>query len=169
MERHAGPLPLQWPSHVSASQEALAQPGAKPEPSAAQGPLADLQRWQIECLTQVRVQDIGLYRSAFTHKSALPIDQRVEKVGGGASCRPRRGEAAGEGKGLTCVTSLPHLLPCLQSYERLEFLGDAVQALTVRLLLMRRFPGSDEVRWACWAGCGEPQRHRGRSSRRRQR
>ena len=34
----------------------------------------------------------------------------------------------------------------VQSYERLEWLGDAVLELTIRRLLMNKYPGSDEVR-----------------------
>ena len=34
----------------------------------------------------------------------------------------------------------------VQSYERLEWLGDAVLELTIRRLLMSKYPGSDEVR-----------------------
>lgn len=37
------------------------------------------------------------------------------------------------------------LLPAVQSYERLEWLGDSVLELVVRRLLMRRYPNSDEV------------------------
>ena len=40
-------------------------------------------------------------------------------------------------------------LPRLQSYERLEFLGDGVLTLTTRSLLMERRPSSDEV-GAAW-------------------
>lgn len=36
--------------------------------------------------------------------------------------------------------------PAPQSYERLEFLGDAVLGLACRTVLMQRCPGSDEVR-----------------------
>lgn len=53
-------------------------------------PLADLQAWQVERLTGCRVRDLSLYRAAFTHKSALPPELRVEQVGGkvlhGACC-----------------------------------------------------------------------------------
>ena len=44
--------------------------------------------------------------------------------------------------------AVPWPLPpaLLQSYERLEFLGDSVLGLTGRTLLMRRSPASDEVR-----------------------
>lgn len=49
-------------------------------------PLADLQAWQVERLTGSRVRDLSLYRAALTHKSALPAELRVTKVGCKLSC-----------------------------------------------------------------------------------
>lgn len=47
--------------------------------------------------------------------------------------------------------SCPKCPFALQSYDRLEFLGDAVLGLACRTLLMQRCPGSDEVRpWGGW-------------------
>jgi hypothetical protein len=45
-------------------------------------PLADLQAWQVERLVQCRVRDLDLYRTALTHKSALPPELRLAKVCG---------------------------------------------------------------------------------------
>lgn len=44
-------------------------------------PLADLPRWRIEALTRQPARDLQLYRTALTHKSALPPELRLEKVG----------------------------------------------------------------------------------------
>lgn len=120
-------------------------------------PLADLQAWQVEQLTRTGVKDLSLYRAAFTHKTALPLDLRVAKVG---CClwlllllpqlaRRRRAGHAARAPWHARLHAGP-LSPCLvqplQSYERLEYLGDSVLSLTVRGILMRRFPGRDEVR-----------------------
>lgn len=55
---------------------------------------------------------------------------------------------------------VPAAAPALQSFERLEFLGDSVLGLTCRTLLMERRPGSDEVRRGAqlgWAACSAPR------------
>lgn len=54
---------------------------ARPPAGRTVAPLADLQAWQVERLTLCAVGDLDLYRAAFTHKSALPTELRVEKVG----------------------------------------------------------------------------------------
>ena len=49
-------------------------------------------------------------------------------------------------KALTAQSALRTGLMVSHSYERLEFLGDAVLTLAVRSLLMRRYPHAQEVR-----------------------
>ena len=71
-------------------------------------PLPDLPAWRIEQLLGCGIRDISLYRSALTHPTALPTEDRV------------------------------------YSYERLEYLGDAVLELCTREMLMQRHPEADE-------------------------
>lgn len=57
-------------------------------------PLADLPAWRVEQLTLAGVRDLGLYRAAFTHKSALALEERTEKVGMGELQNSRTPRAA---------------------------------------------------------------------------
>lgn len=52
----------------------------------------------MEQLTLTGVRDLGLYRAAFTHKSALPPEERTEKVGRGG-CRSAHCSRGGGGEG----------------------------------------------------------------------
>ena len=47
---------------------------------------------------------------------------------------------------LTCPSALSARRRVPQSYERLEFLGDAVLSTVIRQKLLRTFPDQDEVR-----------------------
>ncbi|KAI3436039.1 hypothetical protein D9Q98_002096 [Chlorella vulgaris] len=68
-------------------------------------PLADLPRWRIEALTLSGVRDMDLYRTALTHKMALPPTLRLEKS-------YERLEFLGDSVlGLTCRTLLMRRLP----------------------------------------------------------
>jgi hypothetical protein len=44
-------------------------------------PLLDLPAWRLERLTLCGVRDVNLYRTALTHRLALPQELRLEKVG----------------------------------------------------------------------------------------
>ena len=63
------PLP---PAHLRAS----------PPAGRAAAPLVDLERWRVERLTLCPVGSLDLYRTAFTHKSALLPEERLQKVAG---------------------------------------------------------------------------------------
>ena len=60
-------------------------PPAHPRAGQTAATLADLPAWRVEALTGCGVRDMGLYRTALTHKSALPLELRLEKVGGHAA------------------------------------------------------------------------------------
>ena len=67
---------------------------------------------------------------------------------------------------LTCPSALSAGRRVDESYERLEFLGDAVLSTVIRQKLLRTFPDQDEVRVGCAAGHWKAHIHDPASSQR---
>lgn len=61
-------------------------PFPSPRAGRTSAPLADLAGWRVEQLTLSAVRDLDLYRAALTHKSALPTEERTQKVGRRRGC-----------------------------------------------------------------------------------
>ncbi|KAL4458723.1 hypothetical protein ABPG75_013588 [Micractinium tetrahymenae] len=138
---------ISWPpkwseSHVSPTLAALLDGAADVEQLAAAGfdnqgrtsaPLADLPAWRVEQLTLAGVRDLGLYRAAFTHKSALPPEERTEKSF-------ERLEFLGDSVlGLTCRTMLMQRRPSSDEGEMTKLQGVLVS-------------GAAAARYAAWLG-----------------
>lgn len=135
--------PPKWSeSHVSPTLAAVMDGVADAEQLAAAGfdnqgrtsaPLADLPAWRVEQLTLTGVRDLGLYRAAFTHKSALPPEERTEKSF-------ERLEFLGDSVlGLTCRTLLMERRPGSDEGEMTRLQGALVS-------------GAAAARYAAWLG-----------------
>lgn len=135
--------PPQWSeSHVSPTLAALLDGAATAKQLTAAGfdnqgrtsaPLADLTGWRVEQLTLSAVRDLGLYRAALTHKSALPTEERTQKS-------YERLEFLGDSVlGLTCRTLLLQRRPSSDEGEMTKLQGMLVS-------------GAATARYAAWLG-----------------
>ncbi|KAL4426701.1 hypothetical protein ABPG77_004757 [Micractinium sp. CCAP 211/92] len=135
--------PPKWSvSHVSPTLAAILDGAADARQLAAAGfdnqgrtsaPLADLPAWRVEQLTLAGVRDLGLYRAAFTHKSALALEERTEKSF-------ERLEFLGDSVlGLTCRTLLMQRRPSSDEGEMTRLQGVLVS-------------GAAAARYAAWLG-----------------